>query len=289
MSKDFEQAYKELAQNEIPDLWDRIEAGLREKSTPEKANGKFRKAKKAYWMPYAKAAAAVLCVALTIPAAILLGQSEKGYNTQATTDAESAAEEAGGAIMEESIEESMEESMEESIEEAVPEESRDEILKQQMQAVEAAEEEAADTGGMENADIMEDREESSLLETKREMSSASDASDRNMKADSLSSAKEEKSIEDGRIIENIKVQITDVIFDQSYDTDNAGTVYTAVIYKDESGFFEEGEEIQILVPVHSSVLLMTDMRYEVDVACRSNEKYSFLLSGVPRQTEEGDS
>lgn len=277
MSKDFEQAYKELAQNEIPDLWDRIEAGLREKSTPEKANGKFRKAKKAYWMPYAKAAAAVLCVALTIPAAILLGQSEKGYNTQATTDAESAAEEAGGAIMEESIEE------------AVPEESRDEILKQQMQAVEAAEEEAADTGGMENADIMEDREESSLLETKREMSSASDASDRNMKADSLSSAKEEKSIEDGRIIENIKVQITDVIFDQSYGTDNAGTVYTAVIYKDESGFFEEGEEIQILVPVHSSVLLMTDMRYEVDVACRSNEKYSFLLSGVPRQTEEGDS
>lgn len=281
MSKDFEQAYKELAQNEIPDLWDRIEAGLREKSTPEKANGKFRKAKKAYWMPYAKAAAAVLCVALTIPAAILLGQSEKGYNTQATTDAESAAEEAGGAIMEES--------MEESIEEAVPEESRDEILKQQMQAAGVAEEEAADTGSMENADIMEDREESSLLETKREMSSASDASDRNMKADSLSSAKEEKSIEDGRIIENIKVQITDVIFDQSYGTDNAGTVYTAVIYKDESGFFEEGEEIQILVPVHSSVLLMADMRYEVDVACRSNEKYSFLLSGVPRQTEEGDS
>lgn len=281
MSKDFEQAYKELAQNEIPDLWDRIEAGLREKSTPEKANDKLRKAKKAYWMPYAKTAAAVLCVALTIPAAILLGQSEKGYSTQATTDAESAAEEAGGAVMEESIEE------------AVPEESRDEIPKQQMQAAgvaeEEAEEEAADTGGMENADIMEDREESSLLETKREMSSAGDASDRNMKADLLSSAKKEKSVEDGRIIENIKVQITAVIFDQSYDTDNAGTVYTAVICKDESGFFEEGEEIQILVPVHSSVLLMTDMRYEVDVACRSNEKYSFLLSGVPSQIEEGDS
>lgn len=281
MSKDFEQAYKELAQNEIPDLWDRIEAGLQEKTTPEKANGKFRKAKKAYWMPYAKTAAAVLCVALTIPAAILLGQSEKGYNTQATTDAESAAEEAGEAVMEESIEESMEEE--------VSEESRDEIPKQQMQAAGMAEEEAADTGGMENADIMEDGGESSLLETKREMSSASDASDRNMKADLLSSAKEEKNIEDGRIIENIKVQITAVILDQSYDTDNAGTVYTAVICKDESGFFEEGEEIQILVPVHSSVLLITDMRYEVDVACRSNEKYSFLLSGVPSQIEEGDS
>ena len=35
MSKDFEKEYIELAQNEIPDLWDRIEAGLTEKSAPE--------------------------------------------------------------------------------------------------------------------------------------------------------------------------------------------------------------------------------------------------------------
>ncbi|MDE6204293.1 MAG: hypothetical protein K2G19_12555, partial [Lachnospiraceae bacterium] len=34
MSKNFEQAYKELAQNEMPDLWDRIEAGLKDKSAP---------------------------------------------------------------------------------------------------------------------------------------------------------------------------------------------------------------------------------------------------------------
>ena len=36
MNKNFEQAYKELAQNEVPDLWDRIEAGLKEKSAPAK-------------------------------------------------------------------------------------------------------------------------------------------------------------------------------------------------------------------------------------------------------------
>ncbi len=36
MSKDFEQAYKEAAQMEAPDLWDRIEAGLQNKSVPEK-------------------------------------------------------------------------------------------------------------------------------------------------------------------------------------------------------------------------------------------------------------
>ena len=35
MSKDFEQAYRELAESEIPDLWERIEAGLESKSTPQ--------------------------------------------------------------------------------------------------------------------------------------------------------------------------------------------------------------------------------------------------------------
>ena len=35
MNRDFEKEYIELAQCEIPDLWDRIEAGLTEKSAPE--------------------------------------------------------------------------------------------------------------------------------------------------------------------------------------------------------------------------------------------------------------
>lgn len=38
MSKNFEQAYKELAQIEVPDLWDRIEAGLTSKSAPENSD-----------------------------------------------------------------------------------------------------------------------------------------------------------------------------------------------------------------------------------------------------------
>ena len=41
MSKDFEQAYRELAEREIPDLWDRIEAGLESKSTPEDGKEKI--------------------------------------------------------------------------------------------------------------------------------------------------------------------------------------------------------------------------------------------------------
>lgn len=41
MSKNFEQAYKELAQIEVPDLWNRIEAGLTSKSAPENSNIKI--------------------------------------------------------------------------------------------------------------------------------------------------------------------------------------------------------------------------------------------------------
>ena len=35
MSKNLEEEYKKLALDEAPDLWDRIEAGLSEKSTSE--------------------------------------------------------------------------------------------------------------------------------------------------------------------------------------------------------------------------------------------------------------
>lgn len=103
MSKDFEQAYRELAESEIPDLWDRIEAGLESRSTsgealPEKRegvaadiSGKKRKAvsagrkfsgkkykkhlqgkKRIFLRRYLGVAAAAACVAVLIPAAVLL-------------------------------------------------------------------------------------------------------------------------------------------------------------------------------------------------------------------------
>ena len=35
MSKNFEEEYKALADQELPDLWDRIEEGLAPRSTPK--------------------------------------------------------------------------------------------------------------------------------------------------------------------------------------------------------------------------------------------------------------
>ncbi|MDE6749187.1 MAG: hypothetical protein K2K21_09035 [Lachnospiraceae bacterium] len=72
MERDFKQEFIELKQNEIPDLWNRIEAGLSEKevtaSVPEKAESSF---KKINWRRWGTLAAACLCVAIIIPAIAL--------------------------------------------------------------------------------------------------------------------------------------------------------------------------------------------------------------------------
>ena len=124
MSKDFEQAYKEAAQMEAPDLWDRIEAGLKSKSVPEEktdrdiivseaktekesVSGEEAPEKKAdrrrmpvnfpYLKRYSGVIAAAVCVAVILPAMALLRPQFKGYSAADTTEeiAESAAADAG--------------------------------------------------------------------------------------------------------------------------------------------------------------------------------------------------
>ena len=82
MSKSFEKEYKELAQSKLPDLWDRIEAGLSEKkpvSVPitidEEAINNETTIKKAdsnkvlvFFRRYQTVAAALLCVIILVPA-----------------------------------------------------------------------------------------------------------------------------------------------------------------------------------------------------------------------------
>lgn len=73
MERDFKQEFIELKQNEIPDLWNRIEAGLSEKkvtaSASEKADFSF---KNINWRRWGTLAAACLCVVIIIPAISLI-------------------------------------------------------------------------------------------------------------------------------------------------------------------------------------------------------------------------
>lgn len=79
MERDFKQEFIELKQNEIPDLWNRIEAGLSEKkvtaSVPEKADFLF---KNINWRRWGTLAAACLCAAIIIPAISMINRKNDG-------------------------------------------------------------------------------------------------------------------------------------------------------------------------------------------------------------------
>lgn len=94
MNKNFEEAYKAEVQQNIPDLWNRIESGL-----PEK---KVKKKNPYAWIKWASLAAAGLLVVIMIPAVVGLGVL--GITSSDTASAESVTNEiyiTQDAVMEE--------------------------------------------------------------------------------------------------------------------------------------------------------------------------------------------
>lgn len=76
MSKNFEEEYKALADQELPDLWDRIVEGLAPRSTPKEPVKKSTKIVQ-FVRRYKGSLAAVVCVLLILPAAILISRNTK--------------------------------------------------------------------------------------------------------------------------------------------------------------------------------------------------------------------
>ena len=76
MSKNFEEEYKALADQKLPDLWDRIEEGLAPRSTPKEPGKRSTKIVQ-FVRRYKGSLAAVVCVLLIFPAAILISQNTK--------------------------------------------------------------------------------------------------------------------------------------------------------------------------------------------------------------------
>ncbi len=100
MERDFELEYRELKQNETPDLWNRIEAGLSEKkiaAVPLENESKsidierYVVKKQTPWKRWGLLAAACLCVVIIFPAVMagLIGSSKShssGADTSASTE-----------------------------------------------------------------------------------------------------------------------------------------------------------------------------------------------------------
>lgn len=75
MNKNFEEAYKSEVQQNIPDLWNRIESGLPEKEVQTNLNHRSNKKKKNpyAWMKWASLAAAAMLVIILIPTLLGIG------------------------------------------------------------------------------------------------------------------------------------------------------------------------------------------------------------------------
>lgn len=271
MSKNFEKEYKELAQNEIPDLWDRIEAGLKEKSAPENSTKNKTKIM-VIFKRYAGLAAAILCVAIIIPASILISQSggksytSEAYDTaidEATYDVAEAAEEAAEAETDESTE-----------------------------AAGTETDEGTEVAGIKEAatEMYDTSEESSAEEMNREAAVAESESYADAAAgvaEDLMSDKEEQKQAENSVIENVIVQVTTENNDVYGEGGKplGGTVYTVIICKDASGTFKEGEQIEIYLPVYSSVLMTVGDKFDIDIACRDDGEYQYVVDQIYLQKE----
>ena len=65
-----------------------------------------------------------------------------------------------------------------------------------------------------------------------------------------------------------------------------GVLYTAVVEKNPSGLLQEGEEIQIFIPVFSSVALVEDGTFELDLALSEREENVYTVTGYHGEVKE---
>ena len=319
MSKDFEQAYKEAAQMEAPDLWDRIEAGLKSKSVPEEktdrdiivseaktekesVSGEEAPEKKAdrrrmpvnfpYLKRYSGVIAAAVCVAVILPAMALLRPQFKGYSAADTTEeiAESAAADAGAA---ENMAMPQEEDGSEagSIKEAGLETDRETDENGDMpmdaEAGEKDEDAAAPLKSREAATGSADDFSSQPAEaaTEEKESSMSDQSTDNGKVSEMG---------EGTLIEHAVIKVTELKEETDKESEKAsGILCTAVLEKTASDSQQSIADLQkkgqliIFVPSDIAASLYEDGVFEVDLEYRGGREYSFILRKFYQETTEG--
>lgn len=319
MSKDFEQAYKEAAQMEAPDLWDRIEAGLKSKSVPEEktdrdiivseaktekesVSGEEAPEKKAdrrrmpvnfpYLKRYSGVIAAAVCVAVILPAMALLRPQFKGYSAADTTEeiAESAAADAGAA---ENMAMPQEEDGSEagSIKEAGLETDRETDENGDMPmdagAGEKDEDAAAPLKSREAAAGSADDFSSQPAEaaTEEKESSMSDQSTDNGKASEMG---------EGTLIKHAVIKVTELKEETDKESEKAsGILCTAVLEKTASDSQQSIADLQkkgqliIFVPSDIAASLYEDGVFEVDLEYRGGREYSFILRKFYQETTDG--
>lgn len=225
MERDFKQEFIELKQNEIPDLWNRIEAGLSEKkvtaSVSEKADSSF---KKINWRRWGTLAAACLCVAIIIPAISLIIRNSEGKHNNTTS------------IMYENTYSGSSTAAEDCATSDEPEMNGDSDGKY-----------TADTGSMHS----EDKDLTGMTQADGVSASPSEAENTSITANTDEEARAEDSeaikeldLKDGQIIENVIVQIVDTDFSELSGEE---IIYQAIVLEpDADATFTKNMQIEIV-------------------------------------------
>ncbi len=305
MSKDFEQAYRELAEREIPDLWDRIEAGLESKSTPEDGKEKIedvrnnirddieagevssrmpekKKGKRFPVSRYSKMAAAAVCVAVVLPAAVFLfrtGAGGLGYEsasgTEGIEDIDMAAAASGetGFAEAEAADAPAEEEAEDAPAEAAADDVADSAAGQTTECADEAAEEEMDAGAgsplQDQSDSLSAQKQEAAMMGSREEGSGN-----------LSSEAAE-----GTVFEHVEIMVTEEENDfEKTDGSFPGTFYMVTVQRDAAGGLKEGQELVVELPAYYPFVLAKDSVYEVDLIFQEDGTY--LLEGYHRQVGE---
>ncbi len=306
MSKNFEKEYIALTEVEVPDLWDRIEAGLTPKSAqnPEKneasliefqkevvseneSENKKKQAPLYFMKKYKTVLVAAVCVIVILPAAVLLGQMGMGGAKEESAAADMAAAETveyavtteasaeEGAVEESAAYEEAAEEMEMSVaatEDGYAENmyAEDMVQNQVLESAEAAPAEAEEL-----KDEIEDMKESA--EAKKSQAAMGEK----MAEEECRAVTEYLDVEDGTVLSKVTVRLFAIEeVNPQGEYKGMGTLYRAEVLEDADGLLEAGEEILIYIsPLSSTYLPAEENTYMMMLEYDSTREYPFHLKG----------
>lgn len=254
MSKNFEEEYKSFAQIDLPDLWDRIEAGISEKE-PVSTPGVL-----VFFRRYQTVAAALLCVMILIPAFLLMRQVGGGMSKSTTDGAPAEVVVMTEAAAEESIE--------------TETASMEELWAEEANAAEAPAAEATETEeAVEEAFLSENSAGEDFAKKESATGAVTEEMSEEMKADRAESKVTGYPVS----IEIIREQETFALAEKERAD---GGVYRCMVLEDKSGQLKAEEEILIWIPLSLVEEPKQGEAYRLTLEQSNSEYYDFIAESL---------
>lgn len=310
MSKNFEEEYKALANEELPDLWNRIEAGLTPKNTAlleEETDKQIVKEKEkkviSFFYRHRTAAAAALCAVVIIPAVIVLGRTGRSKSWESADESapedmnHSVTWDEAAAVAEEAAEEAVDDSAEEAADLTAGEMAEGGIANMaQAKSCDLAEDTTANADADAGADAGKDEASYEAADAdgnfgmvKSEAAPAEDLMEdtgkrmedkENQKVSGAGAVKEESREDAGAVTvyKDVVVKVTEIT-EETVSTDkNIFYGMKAEIIKDPAGELGKGTEITIWIPFTSSVAYLEGTEYILNLSYSEDRECPYRIA-----------